>query len=381
VRFTVDGTPQGVSTTDGPDSATADRTPTFSFSANEGGASFECRMDSGDFVACSSPFVSDRAGNTEAVASRPFTVEKPAPVAGDDSYATDEDHKLTVGTRSGGLTNDTAPNGPPTAIQISGPSHGTLALAPDGPFVYTPEADYHNPHAFTYQTSDGNKGSGEATVGIEVRPVNDAPGAEDDQAVAERGWPLRRSRCSATTMTSTATGSPSRTSQIPSTVGPQLARTAGSSAMSLIAATPDRTPLPTPSRTSRGDGHRHGGRRRDVVFRDTTAPGILRVRPEDDRKTVSVFAPHPRTVCSEDLDAASAKADGVFVFTLILTLIRKSTGGEVPARVRYEAESRRLALVPEDGLKRGWRYTVRGSRPGPGTSRETRWWRSAGPSP
>ena len=47
----------------------------------------------------------------------------------------------------------------------------------------------------------------------------------------------------------------------------------------------------------------------DVAVRDTTAPGILRVRPEDGRKTVSVFA-HPRTVCSEDLDAASAEADG-----------------------------------------------------------------------
>ena len=207
----MDGTPPGVSIIDGPDGpdgpdgATADRTPTFSFSANEGGASFECRMDSGDFVAGSSPFVSDRladgqhtlgvratdrADNTGAVASRLFTVEMPAPVTGDDSYATDEDHKLTVDARSGVLANDTAPDGPPTAIQVSGPSPGTLALEPDGSFVYTPEADYHGPDAFTYKTSDGNKESGEATVGIEVRPVNDAPGAEDE-AVAERGWPLK----------------------------------------------------------------------------------------------------------------------------------------------------------------------------------------------
>ena len=30
----------------------------------------------------------------------------------------------------------------------------------------------------------------------------------------------------------------------------------------------------------------------------------------------------------------------------------------MPARVRYEAESRRLVLMPEDDLKRGERYTV-----------------------
>lgn len=177
-----------------------------------------------------------------------------------------------------------------------------------------------------------------------MRPVNDAPGAEDDEAVAERGWPLEvevlgnDDDLNGDRLIVSDVSDPEHGGATASEEG-RLVRYVPD-----IAATPNRTPLPTPSRTARGTDTATV----DVVVRDATAPGILRVRPEDGKKTASVFA-HPRAVFSEDLDAASAKADGVF------TLIRKSTGGEVPARVRYEAESRRLVLMPEDDLKRGER--------------------------
>ena len=78
-----------------PGSPTNDPTATFSFSSTESGSSFECRVDSGSFAACSSPFTTaplsdgehsfrvratDRAGNTDPTpAEHRFTVDRTAP--------------------------------------------------------------------------------------------------------------------------------------------------------------------------------------------------------------------------------------------------------------------------------------------------------------
>jgi hypothetical protein len=45
-----------------PPHRTSDRTPTFRFSSSPGGASFQCRLDSGRFKACRSPFTTRRLG-------------------------------------------------------------------------------------------------------------------------------------------------------------------------------------------------------------------------------------------------------------------------------------------------------------------------------
>ena len=64
------------------------------------------------------------------------------PTATADTYATNEDTPLTVGA-PGVLANDTDVDGDPlSAVLVSGPSHGTLALQPDGAFTYTPAADF-----------------------------------------------------------------------------------------------------------------------------------------------------------------------------------------------------------------------------------------------
>lgn len=78
----------------GPAGATNDATPTFSFSADEAGSTFECRLDSSAFAGCSSPFTAgpladgahtfqvratDPAGNVATPASRAFTVDTDAP--------------------------------------------------------------------------------------------------------------------------------------------------------------------------------------------------------------------------------------------------------------------------------------------------------------
>jgi hypothetical protein len=83
----------------GPAEPTNDRSPTFGFSSNEEGASFECRIDSDPFSPCSSPHTTaaladgphdfqvratDRAGNADpSPARRPFTVATRAAPEGD----------------------------------------------------------------------------------------------------------------------------------------------------------------------------------------------------------------------------------------------------------------------------------------------------------
>jgi hypothetical protein len=78
----------------------------------------------------------------------------------------------------GVLANDSDPNIGTTlsAIEVSGPSHGTLALNPDGSFLYTPAPGFSGADSFTYKVNDGYFNSDLATVTISVA----APVANDD---------------------------------------------------------------------------------------------------------------------------------------------------------------------------------------------------------
>ncbi|HEY1355382.1 MAG TPA: Ig-like domain-containing protein, partial [Solirubrobacterales bacterium] len=91
LSYTEDSTPPETEIDSGPSGPTNDSTPTFAFSANEAGATFECRVDSAPFSACTSPDTTtalpdgahtfevratDVAGNTDPTpASHGFTVE------------------------------------------------------------------------------------------------------------------------------------------------------------------------------------------------------------------------------------------------------------------------------------------------------------------
>lgn len=102
------------------------------------------------------------------------------PTAADDSYTVDEDNTLTVPV-AGVLGNDGDIDGDAlTAVQVSGPSNGTLTLNADGSFTYTPDADFNGSDSFTYKANDGTADSNTATVTITVNPVNDPPVAVDD---------------------------------------------------------------------------------------------------------------------------------------------------------------------------------------------------------
>jgi VCBS repeat-containing protein len=104
----------------------------------------------------------------------------PTPV--DDGPAvTNEDTDLTVAA-PGVLSNDTdTDNDALTAELVTGPNHGTLNLAADGSYTYSPDADYHGDDSFTYKAHDpASTSAAAATVTLQVDSVNDTPVAVDD---------------------------------------------------------------------------------------------------------------------------------------------------------------------------------------------------------
>ena len=91
-----------------------------------------------------------------------------APVAVADSYSTPEGTAKVV-PAPGVLGNDTdADNDSLSAVLVSDVSHGTLALASDGGFTYTPSGGYSGPDSFTYKANDGTADSNTVTVSLTV---------------------------------------------------------------------------------------------------------------------------------------------------------------------------------------------------------------------
>ncbi len=103
------------------------------------------------------------------------------PVAANDSYTANEDTALSITAANGVLKNDTdADSDPLTATVVTQPSHGTLVLATNGSFTYTPAANYSGTDSFTYKVNDGSTDSAPATVTITISATNDAPLAVAD---------------------------------------------------------------------------------------------------------------------------------------------------------------------------------------------------------
>jgi VCBS repeat-containing protein len=103
---------------------------------------------------------------------RTYVGPNTAPVAADDDYSTNEDTALTGSV----LSNDSDVDGTPlTAVKVSDPAHGTLALNSNGRFTYTPAANYNGSDSFSYKANDGTAASGVVTVNLTVNAVNDVP--------------------------------------------------------------------------------------------------------------------------------------------------------------------------------------------------------------
>ena len=105
------------------------------------------------------------------------------PDAVDDAYAVNKDTVLTITAPDGVLLNDTDVDGDTLTVAtapVSGPSNGTLALASDGSFVYTPDTFFFGTDSFQYRVNDGQGGTDVATVTLTVNNINTPPDAVDD---------------------------------------------------------------------------------------------------------------------------------------------------------------------------------------------------------
>ncbi len=112
------------------------------------------------------------SGNPATVNITVTQVNQP-PMAVDDNYVTAMDSVLSVDAQAGVLVNDSdLDNDPLIAQLVTQPDHGSLILAADGTFQYTPDNGFTGTDTFGYRANDGLDDSGNATVSITVTPPN-----------------------------------------------------------------------------------------------------------------------------------------------------------------------------------------------------------------
>ncbi len=124
--------------------------------------------------------VSDSNGGTaQATVIIDVVAVNDAPVASDDTFNVDEDGVLSDQL----LSNDSDIDGDTLTVNttpIAGPTNGIVELNSDGTFTYTPDENFFGTDSFTYEVSDGNGGTDQATVSINIAAVNATPEATDD---------------------------------------------------------------------------------------------------------------------------------------------------------------------------------------------------------
>ncbi|WP_298303488.1 Ig-like domain-containing protein [uncultured Erythrobacter sp.] len=127
------------------------------------------------------------ASGASADQSFSWTVTNPAPIAVDDTAATDEDTPVVIDV----LPNDSDPDGDALTVISAFASVGQATLV-GNQISYTPPANFSGTATITYRISDGEGGTSEATVTVTVNPINDDPtataippvDAEDGETIA-----------------------------------------------------------------------------------------------------------------------------------------------------------------------------------------------------
>jgi hypothetical protein len=157
--WTVDTVNPDTSIDSGPSGATSDATPTFTFSSNEGSATFECSLDGAAFSTCASPLTlaaqsegshtlqvraRDAAGNIDSSpASRSFIVDTIAPettiTGGPTGLTGDDTPTFTFSSNEGGVS-----------FQCSLDGGGFAACS--SPHTLVPQLD--GPHTFRVRAID-----------------------------------------------------------------------------------------------------------------------------------------------------------------------------------------------------------------------------------
>ena len=112
------------------------------------------------------------------------TIENSAPKVGPQAVTSDEDTAVAIT-----LTATDADGDSLTYAVTLQPGKGTLSGTPPA-LIYTPNANYNGPDAFSFTASDGAATSEAATVNIVVTPINDSPQAKDDSATTNEDTPV-----------------------------------------------------------------------------------------------------------------------------------------------------------------------------------------------
>jgi VCBS repeat-containing protein len=113
--------------------------------------------------------VSDgRGGTATGSVALSVTAVNDAPVSAADAYSVARDGVLSV-VAPGVLGNDSDVEGSPlTAALAASPTHGSVSLATNGSFTYTPAGGYTGSDSFTYRASDGSAQGAVTTVSFSV---------------------------------------------------------------------------------------------------------------------------------------------------------------------------------------------------------------------
>ena len=119
------------------------------------------------------------ATTEEATATIPITVNAIAGIpadAVDNSYSSDEETDATGNliTDNTGAGTDSG-DGTLTVTGNTDPANGSVTVAANGDFTYTPDANFAGTDTFTYTIQDTDGDADTANVTITVNPVNDPP--------------------------------------------------------------------------------------------------------------------------------------------------------------------------------------------------------------
>ena len=94
-------------------------------------------------------------------------------IANPDNYKAVENTVLTVSAAQGVLANDVSPNGAAlSAVLLSPPASGTLALSSNGSFTFTPATNFIGQLTFTYDATGASKTSPATTVTLNIAPLD-----------------------------------------------------------------------------------------------------------------------------------------------------------------------------------------------------------------
>ncbi|WP_346321109.1 Ig-like domain-containing protein, partial [Chitinophaga sp. YIM B06452] len=154
--------------------ANADGTYTYTPNANyQGSDNFTITISDGN------------SGITTVTVNITVSPVNDAPTGTGDTRTTNEDTPVSGTVTGADLDGDNL-----TFTGMTGPSNGTVAVAANGGYTYTPNVDYKGPDSFTISISDGNGGTVTVPVNITVLPVNDVPAGNGDNRTTSEDLPL-----------------------------------------------------------------------------------------------------------------------------------------------------------------------------------------------